>query len=218
MTQIINRFTGKVITEGDMNLRELVLYYVKTEREAGRRPDLRGSNLRGSNLSYSDLSYSDLRDSDLSDSNLSYSDLRYSDLRGSNLRGSNLRDSDLRGSDIRGSNLRDSDLRGSNLSGSNLRGSNLSGSNLSGSDLSGVKIKKTAVFTGLYKYIVMPVIAEDGAEYIRMGCFSRTVAEWEANFWNNPSEFPNKGDMPSKLRWMAYQTALVWLGLNRDAK
>ena len=188
MTQIINRFTGKVITEGDMNLRELVLYYVKTEREAGRRPDLRGSNLRGSNLSYSDLSYS-------------------------NLRGSNLRDSNLSGSD-----LSDSDLSGSNLSDSNLRGSNLSGSNLSGSDLSGVKIKKTAVFTGLYKYIVMPVIAEDGAEYIRMGCFSRTVAEWEANFWNNPSEFPNKGDMPSKLRWMAYQTALVWLGLNRDAK
>ena len=153
MTQIINRSTGKVITEGDMNLRELVLYYVKTEREAGRRPDLSGSDLRGSNLSDSDLSDSDL-----------------------------------------------------------------SGSNLSGSDLSGVKIKKTAVFTGLYKYIVMPVIAEDGAEYIRMGCFSRTVAEWEANFWNNPSEFPNKGDMPSKLRWMAYQTALVWLGLNRDAK
>ena len=41
MTQIINRFNSKVITEGDMNLRELVLYYVKTEREAGRRPDLR---------------------------------------------------------------------------------------------------------------------------------------------------------------------------------
>ena len=173
MTQIINRFTGKVITEGDMNLRELVLYYVKTEREAGRRPDLRDSDLRDS-----DLSYSDLGDSDLSDS----------------------------------------DLRGSNLSDSDLSDSDLSGSNLSGSDLSGVKIKKTAVFTGLYKYIVMPVIAEDGAEYIRMGCFSRTVAEWEANFWNNPSEFPNKGDMPSKLRWMAYQTALVWLGLNRDAK
>ena len=193
MTQIINRFTGKVITEGDMNLRELVLYYVKTEREAGRRPDLRGSNLSGSNLS----------DSNLSDSDLSYSDLRGSDLRGSNLRGSN---------------LRDSNLSDSNLSDSDLSGSNLSDSNLSDSNLNGVKIKKSTVFTGLYKYIVMPVIAIDGAEYIRMGCFFRTVAEWQGNFWNNPQEFPNNGDMPSKLRWMAYQTALVWLGLNRDAK
>ena len=203
MTQIINRFTGKVITEGDMNLRELVLYYVKTEREAGRRPD---------------LSYSDLRDSDLSDSNLSYSDLRYSNLRGSNLRGSNLSYSDLSYSNLRGSNLRDSNLSGSDLSDSDLSGSNLSDSNLSDSNLNGVKIKKSTVFTGLYKYIVMPVIAIDGAEYIRMGCFFRTVAEWQGNFWNNPQEFPNNGDMPSKLRWMAYQTALVWLGLNRDAK
>ena len=97
MTQIINRFTGKVITEGDMNLRELVLYYVKTEREAGRRPD---------------LSYSDLSDSDL----------RYSDLGGSDLRGSNLRDSNLRGSNLRDSDLRDSDLRGSNLIYSDLSG------------------------------------------------------------------------------------------------
>jgi hypothetical protein len=56
--------------------------------------------------------------------------------------------------------------------------------------------------------MVMPVIAEDGTEYIRMGCFFRKVSEWEADFWNNLNEFPNDGDIPSKLRWMAYQTAL----------
>ena len=122
MTQIINRFTGNVISEGEMNLRELVLHYVSAERSTG------------------------------------------------------------------------------NL----------------GADLRGAKISKTAVFTGLYQYIVMPVIAEDGTEYVRMGCHFRTVAEWEKNFWNNPPEFPNNGDTKSKLRWMAYQTALQWLEINRS--
>jgi hypothetical protein len=64
----------------------------------------------------------------------------------------------------------------------------------------------------------MPVIAEDGIEYVRMGCHFRKVADWTKDFWNNPSEFPNTGDMPSKLRWMAYQTALAWLYLNREVK
>jgi hypothetical protein len=78
-----------------------------------------------------------------------------------------------------------------------------------------MRISKAAVFTGLYSYLVMPVIAEDGTEYVRMGCYFRKVSEWEADFWNNPSEFPNDGNMQSKLRWMAYQTALAWLELNR---
>jgi hypothetical protein len=66
--------------------------------------------------------------------------------------------------------------------------------------------------------VVMPVIAEDGTEYIRLGCHFRSVSDWESDFWNNPSEFPNDGDIPSKLRWMAYQTCLAWLDLNREAQ
>ena len=158
MTQILNRFTGNVITEGEMNLRELVLHYVKMERAAGRTPDLRGAYLQGA-------------------------DLRGADLQGAYLRGADLRDADLQGA-----------------------------------YLQGLKISKAVVFTGLYKYIVMLVIAEDGTEYIRMGCYLRKVTEWESDFWNNPGEFPNDGDMPSKLRWMAYQTALAWLELNREQK
>ena len=151
MTQILNRFTGAVITEGDMNLRELVLYYVKTERNKGMGADLRGAYLRGADLG-----------------------------------------------------------------GAYLRGADLRGAYLRGADLQGVKISNADVFTGLYAYLVMPVIAEDGTEYIRMGCFFRTVVEWETDFWNNPKEFPNNGDTPSKLRWMAYQTALAWLDINRE--
>jgi len=183
MTQILNRFTGNVITEGEMNLRELVLHYVKMERAAGRTPALRGAYLQGA-------------------------DLRGADLRGADLRGADLRDADLQGAD----------LRGADLQGAYLRGADLRDADLQGAYLQGLKISKAVVFTGLYKYIVMLVIAEDGTEYIRMGCYLRKVTEWESDFWNNPGEFPNDGDMPSKLRWMAYQTALAWLELNREQK
>jgi hypothetical protein len=64
----------------------------------------------------------------------------------------------------------------------------------------------------------MPVIAEDNTEHIRLGCFFRPVEEWKTDFWNNSREFPNNGDMASKLRWMAYQTCLQWLDLNRESK
>ena len=180
MTQILNRFSKNVITEGDMNLRELVLYYVKTERASGKRPDLRGA-----------------------------------DLRGADLRGADLSGADLRGADLSGADLSGAYLSGAYLSGADLSGADLSGADLSGAYLSGMRISKAAVFTGLYSYLVMPVIAEDGTEYVRMGCYFRKVSEWEADFWNNPSEFPNDGNMQSKLRWMAYQTALAWLELNR---
>ena len=96
MTQILNRFTGKVICEGEESVKILA---------EKNKANLRNSDLSGSDLSGSDLSYSYLRDSDLSGSNLSYSDLSYSYLSYSYLR-----DSDLSGSNLRGSNLRGSDL------------------------------------------------------------------------------------------------------------
>ncbi len=106
----------------------------------------------------------------------------------------------------RRADLRDADLRGADLQGADLRGA----------DLRGLKIKQAAVFTGLYKYLVMPVIAEDGTEWVCLGCHFRTVADWDANFWNNNSEFPNAGDAASKDRWNAYQAALGWLQSRRD--
>jgi hypothetical protein len=43
-----------------------------------------------------------------------------------------------------------------------------------------------------------------------------SVEKWAANFWNNNKEFPNNGDTPSKLRWLAYQTCLQWLDINKE--
>ena len=88
--QILNRWTGAVIYEDDVESMNLLVLSA-----IGKRVSLRGSNLRGSDLSGSDLRNSDLSGSDLRDSDLSGSDLRNSDLSGSDLRNSNLRYSDL---------------------------------------------------------------------------------------------------------------------------
>jgi hypothetical protein len=108
--------------------------------------------------------------------------------------------------------LRGSDLSGSDLRGSDLRDSDLSGSDLSGSDLRGVKIKRLAVFV-IYKYQTWAVISETGDQWVRMGCHFRTRKDWDADFWNNNSEFPNDGRESSELRKLAYETACKWLDL-----
>ena len=192
MTQILNRFTGVVIVEGEMNLRELMLHYVETENKAGR-----SANLSYADLSYADLSSANLRSADLRSANLRYANLSYADLRYANLSYAN--------------------LSSANLSYANLSYANLSYANLSYAN-EVIKIKAAVVFSGLYQYMVMPVIAEDGIEYVCLGCHFRKVSEWEADFWNNLGEFPNDGDKPSKLRWMAYQSALHWLEINRETK
>ena len=110
------------------------------------------------------------------------------------------------------------DLSGANLSGANLYRANLYRADLYGANLYGVKVKTSAAFNGLYKYIAMPVVAEDGTEYIHLGCKFHKVSEWAENFWNNPGEFPNNGDTASKDRWNAYQACLRWLEARREEK
>lgn len=67
-----------------------------------------------------------------------------------------------------------------------------------------------AVFTGLYNYVVIPFISEDDIQYVKMGCYTRKVSEWDENFWNNNCEFPNNGSEKSNLRKFAYDTARKW--------
>ena len=86
---------------------------------------------------------------------------------------------------------------------------------LGGVYLRGIKILKTSVFTGLYEYIAMPIISEDNQHYIRLGCYTRLLSEWENDFWNNNSEFPNDGGLKSEYRKLAYETCKKWLELNK---
>ena len=66
------------------------------------------------------------------------------------------------------------------------------------------------MFTGLYDYVVIPYITDGGVKRVKMGCHNRTLDEWNADFWNNNSEFPNNGSEKSMLRVMAFETAKRW--------
>lgn len=118
-------------------------------------------------------------------------------LQGAYLQGADLRSADLRSADLRGAYLRGADLQGAYLRGAYLRDAE--------------KIKLAAVFTGLYNYVVIPYITESGENRVKMGCYNRSVEEWDADFWNNGSEFPNDNSIKSNQRLFAYQTAKNWL-------
>ena len=137
------------------------------------------------------------------------------DLQGAYLRGADLQGADLQDAYLQGADLQGAYLRGAYLQGADLQGAYLQGADLRGADLQGVKIKKAAVFTGLYKYICIPFISEENEIYIKMGCYTRLLSEWENDFWNNPSEFPNNGNIESKYRVMAYEFCKQWIELNK---
>ncbi len=107
-------------------------------------------------------------------------------------------------------NLTDADLTGADLTGADLTGADLRGAYLSGADGEKIKIKKTAIFTGLYKYLVIPFISEDDVKYVKMGCFTRKLSDWESDFWNNDKEFPNDDSVKSNLRLFAFEIAKKW--------
>ena len=185
--EIKHWLTGSILFEFECDGNTIL----KTLVEAvNKKANLRGADLYGANLRGANLYDADLRDADL---------------RGADLSGADLRDADLRGADLYDANLYDANLRGANL-----YDANLSGVYLSGVYLSGKKIKTAAVFAGLYDYIVIPYITEVGEKWIKMGCHNRILSDWESDFWNNPTEFPDDGSVKSNLRLMAFETAKKW--------
>ncbi len=190
--EIKNRWTGSILFEyskENNSIKETLIEAVKNGA------DLRDAYLRGADLSDAYLSGADLRAADLSAAYLRGADLSAADLSAAYLRGADLSDAYLSDAYLRGADLRDAYLRGA--------------------DLRGIKILKTSVFTGLYQYIAMPIISEDGKHYIRLGCYTRLLSEWENNFWNNDSEFPNDNSLKSNYRLMAFETCKKWLELNK---
>ena len=140
-------------------------------------------------------------------------DLQDADLRGADLQDADLQDADLQDADLRGADLRGADLRGADLQGADLRGADLRGADLQDADNKKIKIKKIAVFTGLYKYTIIVFLSARNERYIKMGCFLRKVKEWEKDFWNNDREFPDNDSEASKLRLMAYEAAKKWFDI-----
>ena len=59
-----------------------------------------------------------------------------------------------------------------------------------------------------YRYNAFMYFNEtDNKWWVQLGCHLRTIEEWDADFWNNPSEFPNNGSEKSNDRLRVY-TAL----------
>ena len=94
--------------------------------------------------------------------------------------------------------------------GADLRGAYLRDVDLRGVDGELIKIKKAVIFTGLYQYVVIPFISKDDIKYVKMGCYTRKLSDWESDFWNNDNEFPNDGSEKSNLRLFAFETAKKW--------
>ena len=114
--------------------------------------------------------------------------------------------------------LHGADLTGAGLYRANLTGAGLYRANLTGAYLYGIKISKAIFISGLYKYQCGAIIAEDGSEYIKLGCYIRLLTEWESDFWNNPNEFTNDNSVKSNLRVLAFETCKKWIEINREAK
>ena len=128
----------------------------------------------------------------------------------------NLSGADLNGADISGADLNGADLNGADLSRADLSGANLSEANLSGAKYRGITIKYLRSFSGLYKYLTVVAIAEDGTEYIGLGCKWLKRSEWDGDgFWNNTNEFPDDGSIKTKERRMALKFAQDWIDLHK---
>jgi len=141
---------------------------------------------------------------DLRGANLCDADLRGANLSGANLRGANLRGADLRGANLRGADLCDADLCDANLCDANLYGANLYGANLCDG-----KIKTARIFSGLYSYVVMSILTQDGTRLVKMGCLTKTLEEWEkiGIRKSNLNEFPDDGSEKCEERVRAFKFA-----------
>lgn len=116
----------------------------------------------------------------------------------------------LHGANLCGADLRDANLSGADLSGADLSGADLSRANLYGADGRKLRISKLKVFTGLYKYQVWALLAEDGSRWVRMGCLFYSLAQWKKIGGikkSNLREFPDDGSKKSEERARAFAFA-----------
>ncbi len=78
------------------------------------------------------------------------------------------------------------------------------------------KLTTKLYYPKLYRYVSYPIFERDGKKptHIRMGCFTRTIKEWQEDFYNNNEEFP-KGVPQTKQRLYAINYILDTLGEER---
>jgi len=182
------------------------------DNSEGMRADLSGIDLSEADLGEADLHGADLRRANLYGANLSRANLGKANLYEANLSGADLRRTNLSGADLSKANLGKANLYEANLRGSDLHGADLHGANLRGADLSGaigiICIESQYIYQS-YGYYFQESLR------VRLGCYDRTVEEWDANFWNNTDEFPAKSPKGQNRR-MVYEFIKTWLLANKE--
>ena len=130
-------------------------------------------------------------------------------LRGADLTGAYLTGAYLTGAYLTGAYLTGAYLRGADLTGADLRGAYLRGAYLRGADGKKKKVQSVRVFSGLYRYEVWAVLFEDGSRWVRMGCFFKSIEEWDKLTLraSNLREFPDDGSDISEERVAAFEFA-----------
>lgn len=156
------------------------------------------------------------------DENLSDLDLRNANLENAYFENTNLANVNFFLANLNGAKFLNTNFYGVNFYGANLSKTgfatsieipNLYSAHLYGANFGYGNIKSYRVFIGLYRYIVIAYITEKRTKRIKMGCFDRSLKEWENDFWNNTAEFPNDKSCKSQARLLAFETAKKWLKL-----
>ena len=120
----------------------------------------------------------------------------------------------LQGTDLYQSNLSETDLSYVNFEEANLSESDISGANLARIRLYKTQLKGIKGMINVesqYPYLSYGYMYK-GELRVRLGCFDRTVKEWNSDFWNN-SEFPENSP-EGQNRLMIYKFMREWLYAN----
>ena len=75
----------------------------------------------------------------------------------------------------------------------------------------GFQISNHIILPNSYKYIARGYLNEiDKKHYIQLGCYLRTIDEWDGDFWNNNDEFP-EGSESGNLRFETFNKIKKYL-------
>ena len=197
--------SGEVAHSGEFeNIKECLLDYLY-RNSGGSHPiclDLEDADLRHTDLNYANLSHANLNHTDLN-----YANLNGADLRHTTLNGADLRHTDLSNAKLNHANLSHADLNYADLNYADLRHTTLNGAKLTNIKRFNKTLKHFNRWDNLYKYDVEIGITTKDEVIIKMGCFTRSLEEWEDNFWNNDNEFPNDNSTGSNKRLKAFEFA-----------
>ena len=140
--------------------------------------------------------------SDLDLSNISFDNSRFYNSRFDNSRFDNSR--------FDNSSFYNSRFYNSSFYNSSFYNSSFDNSIFDNSSFNDIPFIRLKFINGLYNYSVACILGKNGTKYIKMGCYLRTLAEWENDFWNNNNEFPNDDSEKSNMRKFAFECAKKW--------